>query len=190
MKGLVLCGGQSSRMGQDKGLLTMQALTWAERACRQLAAIAGTVAISVNHTQITAYREALPHELLADNDSLTVQGPLKGLFTAHLQWPEEDWLILACDMIYMEAPPLQQLVSYFDQQQPEAVIYTSAQGLEPLCGIYSAAALKRLLTFYLQGKGRKYSMQYALTQLTFVALPLPAAWQPYFANMNTPEQLM
>lgn len=34
MTGIILCGGKSSRMGSDKGLLSTSGITWAETACQ------------------------------------------------------------------------------------------------------------------------------------------------------------
>ncbi len=35
--GVVICGGQSSRMGSDKGLLKLEAKTWAQTAIDKMA---------------------------------------------------------------------------------------------------------------------------------------------------------
>ena len=42
MLGIVLCGGNSSRMGSDKGLLNLQAKTWAQTSIDKFASIANT----------------------------------------------------------------------------------------------------------------------------------------------------
>jgi len=39
MIGVVLCGGQSSRMHADKGLIKVQGVTWAEAAFQKMEAL-------------------------------------------------------------------------------------------------------------------------------------------------------
>ena len=48
MLGIVLCGGQSLRMGKDKGLLKLEAKTWAQTAIDKIAVLNFPVKISVN----------------------------------------------------------------------------------------------------------------------------------------------
>ncbi len=47
MIGLILCGGQSSRMGSDKGLLKLEAKTWAQTAIDKMEILHIPVKISV-----------------------------------------------------------------------------------------------------------------------------------------------
>jgi molybdenum cofactor guanylyltransferase len=51
MLGIVLCGGQSSRMGTDKGLMVNEARTWAQTAVDKLTTLLIPVKISVNEKQ-------------------------------------------------------------------------------------------------------------------------------------------
>jgi molybdopterin-guanine dinucleotide biosynthesis protein A len=64
MTGLLLCGGKSSRMGSDKGLLSAEGITWAATAYNKLSTVASLIFISVNDEQLlflckTFYRKAI-----------------------------------------------------------------------------------------------------------------------------------
>ena len=47
MLGIILCGGQSLRMGSDKGLLKLQSITWTQNAINKMTALNIPVTISV-----------------------------------------------------------------------------------------------------------------------------------------------
>src|SRR6202012_3284429 len=102
MLGVVLCGGQSSRMGQDKGLIATQTTNWAGLALEKLSSLNIPVVLSVNNRQKTSYQAIFSDKLLiADNPELSLKGPLAGILSIHLQYPTEDLFILACDLPYM-----------------------------------------------------------------------------------------
>src|SRR3978361_1289957 len=99
MKGVVLCGGKSIRMGLDKGLIEFESVTWANIGICKMLDVSLGVVLSVNKDQYKQYSERFENVVIAqDNASLHVYGPLKGIFSVHLQYPEEDLLVLACDM--------------------------------------------------------------------------------------------
>src|SRR5688572_17949633 len=104
MLGIILSGGQSSRMGQDKGLLKLEAKTWAQTAIDKLSILNFPVKISVNRSQFSQYAEVFsPADLIEDNETLSLKGPLLGVLSAHVHYPDEDLFILACDMPLMES---------------------------------------------------------------------------------------
>ncbi len=55
MTGVILCGGKSTRMGSDKGLMQYQSITWAELAINKLAELNVPVVLSVNEQQYQLY---------------------------------------------------------------------------------------------------------------------------------------
>lgn len=189
MKGLVLCGGQSMRMGRDKATLSLNRNWWAQLAATQLAPFTTEVLLSVNSRQAAYYPQLFTHRLIADDNALAVRGPLQGLLSAHLAAPQDDWLVLACDMIYMQAPPLARLVHRFQQQTSSVLVYGTAEKTQPLCGIYTAQALQHLYHLYTQQALTRYSMHHVLEMVQAHIMLLPITWQPYFANMNSPEDI-
>ena len=77
MIGVVLCGGQSFRMGADKGLLKNETGVWARIAYDKLAALNIPVRVSVNDNQYSSYADIFsPEELITDDTTFQVRGPL------------------------------------------------------------------------------------------------------------------
>lgn len=185
MLGVVLCGGQSIRMGSDKGLLPLHASTWAQTAVDKLAMVHLSYVLSVNAQQQEAYENYFNKKLLVqDDDTLDLKGPLCGLLSVHLQYPQEDILVLACDMPLMEAALLKELIGFYKDNKPAACLYINDGAPEPLCAIYAATALQYIYQLYQSKKLLKHSMKFMLEQLQVAVLPLPADKKNCFRNFN------
>ena len=151
IRGVVLCGGESKRMGRDKGMLTIGHLTWAEHAAKKLNEINISVVVSINETQLNAYARIFdPTAAKALTalvvDQVEVKGPLTGLMSVHLEYPDDDLLLLACDMTEMDAPTLQVLKDCaIAFPEFDCYSYVNEDGLlEPLCALYTSTMLKKL----------------------------------------------
>jgi len=188
MLGIVLCGGQSMRMGSDKGLLVEQDRPWAEIAKEKLNQLDIPVMISVNVQQYQSYAHLfLPEELIADDPSVVVQGPLRGLLSAHLCKPDQDIFLLACDLLLMERRLLEKLLGVFDRHITfDAFIYTRAGQREPLCGIYRSGALKSVLQLMANQELGTSSMKFVLSKLKVMEIPLEEEEVRFFGNFNSP----
>jgi len=127
MLGVVLCGGQSSRMGSDKGLLKLNDKTWTQKVIDTLSNFQVPIVISVNKKQYQDYSIIFPvNTLIPDDPSLQLRGPLYGLLSVHLKYPEEDLLLLACDMPLIDTELIKQLLSkYSTETADDAFIYTN-----------------------------------------------------------------
>lgn len=191
MTGVVLCGGQSTRMGTDKGLLKSHANTWAEAAVNKLKALSIDIRISVNTKQFTDYLNVFPVEILiTDNDSLKIKGPLCGIISVHIQHPSQDLLVLACDMPLIETEILEELLTYYRlHPDADAFVFTNDSEPEPLCGIYKAKGLTHIHHLYKTDQLPKHSMKNVIESISTFLIPLPPDKKKFFSNFNTHAEL-
>jgi molybdenum cofactor guanylyltransferase len=191
MLGVILCGGKSSRMGSDKGLLKLEAKTWAQTAFDKLAELNFPIVISVNEKQHNDYAVVFnSSELIIDDPSLSIHGPLSGVLSIHLQHPDEDLLILACDMPLMETLLLKELLTKYQQHSSkDAFVYANDGEPEPLCGIYKATGLAYILSLYQNKQLPKHSMKYMLEHIATHTIPLPDDKKKCFRNFNAHAEL-
>jgi molybdopterin-guanine dinucleotide biosynthesis protein A len=185
--GLLLCGGRSSRMGQDKALLQLSGPLGAEsllqRGLRLLReAGCGGVWLSGDYPGFAA---------IPDDPAWCGRGPLAGIASALQRYPEARWLILPVDMPGMDAPLLRVLVRHGAAHS----VGSGVQGSQfPL--LLQPGALPVLKTLLGSGERRDYSVQALLRQLALPLLPaeqlLPdmaaEAVQRALGNTNTPEE--
>jgi molybdopterin-guanine dinucleotide biosynthesis protein A len=190
MTGVVLCGGQSTRMGTDKGLLKLQAGTWAQTAVDKMAELSLPVVVSVNEEQYNSYSTVFTIEqLVKDNETINIRGPLRGVLSVHDQYPDADLFVLACDMPLMEAAVLKQLFRYYEMQTADAFVYTNDGVYEPLCGIYTAKGLSHIRGLQKTNQLLKHSMKYMLEHVNTFSIPLTTDQKKYFRNFNAHAEL-
>lgn len=193
MLGIVLCGGESKRMGTDKGLISAgnQSLAWSQIAAEKLASLGIPVMISVNPQQLEFYSHLFSADrIIVDNPDLSIRGPLYGILSVHIQNPEENLLVLACDMPLMHIDCLQKLIRRFSEEPlTDAVLYQNEGEPEPLCAVYSSNALKQLLSLYQNGDLTRHSMKFALGQLTVQKIEITEEEKKFFQNFNAHASL-
>ncbi len=187
MIGLVLCGGQSSRMGADKGLLPLDKGNWALAAAEKISILEFPVFFSVSTTQYETYSGIFDvRSLITDDDTLMLKGPLCGVLSAHLRFPEEDLLVLACDMPLMNVSVLKQLTGIY-QQDPvskHAYVFSNGGEPEPLCAIYTSTSMTHIDQLRKNGGLKKHSMKYAIEHIEVFFIPVAEKQKEYFRNFN------
>lgn len=191
MLGVILSGGKSTRMKSDKGMLKQSQSTWAEIAENKLKMLRLPVVISVNPGQYKEYTKLFTtDQLIVDNETLKIHGPLLGVLSIHLQYPSEDLFVLACDMPAMEHHMLSRLSDIANlQASPDAFVFTSNGEAEPLCGIYRAKGLSHVVQLYNEKKLAKHSMKFMLEHIETFTTPLADDEKQYFRNINTHAEL-
>lgn len=143
--GLLLVGGKSQRMGQDKALLRYAAETQLERGVALLQSVCAQVAISQRPEQ----DYPRPKGTISIHDQIDrIKGPLCGILSAMRAYPQAHWLVMACDLPHVDGATLQTLIQEFESTAPQLTAYKSSHdGLpEPLCALYPAGADQALLT--------------------------------------------
>jgi len=191
MLGIVLCGGKSTRMGSDKGLLKLHANTWAKTAVDKITELQLPVILSVNANQYPDYASIFHAEqLVKDNSLLKLRGPLCGILSVHLEYPNEDLLILACDLPLMEVGILKELLKHYQQNNNgDAFVYSNDGEPEPLCGIYKAKGLAHIVHLHNTTQLPKHSMKYMLEHITPQIIPLSEDKKRSFRNFNAHAEL-
>lgn len=143
--GLVLAGGRSSRMGQDKAALVHpDGRTLLRRCCDLLmAAGCGKVIISIRQDQeIPAGMEDC--EIVRDPEG-TSQGPIAGIVSGMALQPDADWLVLACDLPRLDAETLTHLIGSKRVGERFLSYRSEFDGLpEPLCALYGRGSFEVL----------------------------------------------
>lgn len=175
--GLVLAGGRSSRMGRDKALIEYRGKPQVEAARALLAEVCARAFVSCRADQPDR-----PEPRIVDRyDNL---GPLAGIFSAFDSHPDKAWLVIACDLPFLDRATLDHLIANRNPAAPATAYRGRIDGKpEPLCAIYEPAIRNSLHDFVRRGLTcpRKILMQSA-THL--IDLPNPLALE----NANAPEE--
>ena len=191
MIGAVLCGGNSTRMGIDKGLLKVGDLFWAQISINNLVRNGISTLLAVNENQFDTYTLHFPHQpILIDKKVDDLKGPVLALLGIHEHYPMEDLFILACDMPFMKDEIIKELLTnYTISPTYEAYFFQNDEKAEPLCAIYTAQGLAKILTLYQNQHLERFSMKYILSLLNTLTLSLNEQQKLAFTNFNTPADL-
>jgi len=200
--GVVMCGGKSSRMEQDKGLLLQNNKTWASMAAQKLKPFVSEVYFSINLSQFATYSQVFEISKLIP-DRFDVHGPLGGLLSAHQKLESMNLLIIACDMIDIKPITIENLVYHFNKYQKplshlekvwgdtsEACVYKNKTEFEPLLGIYTAKGLDKLIELITQNKLQKHSMKHTLELLNSSEILIQDSQMAEFKNYNTQNDIL
>ena len=191
MTGIILCGGQSSRLGCDNGLLKLEAKTWAQTAVDKLNTLNIPVKLSVNRQQHNDYAEVFTAgDLVVDAASLQLHGPLLGVLSSHLQYPGEDLFVFACDMPLIEPALLEELYTHYEQNPDhDAFVFMNDHEPEPLCAVYTARGLSTIFGMLQSGNLTKHSMKFMLDHLSIFTVALKEEQKKQFRNFNAHAEL-
>lgn len=178
--GLVLGAGKSSRMGIDKASLNYHGMPQTDYLVNVLSKQCDKVFVSCREDQ-KKLEHFLSHELLTDR--FIDFGPLGGILTAMQSYPEAHWLVVACDMPFIDEKAVNHLLEKRHPLKLATCYLNSEMGWpEPLFTVYNKRAYHRLLSFMGQGYlcPRKFLMNSKIQEV--VALQ----WE-WLSNANFPE---
>ena len=179
--GLVLAGGRSTRMGQDKAALQVAGRTQLERAMALLAPRVTRSFVSVRSDQRDDPARRGFEQIADTRASL---GPVAGILAALERFPDSAWLVLACDLPLLNAATLDLLLRKRAPRRLATAFRSSHDGLpEPLCAVYEGAA-RAALAAYVAGGGTCPRKFLSAADVELLEQPDPRALD----NANTPEE--
>ncbi|MCB0694522.1 MAG: molybdenum cofactor guanylyltransferase [Lewinellaceae bacterium] len=181
LRGLLLSGGFSTRMGQDKGSLIWQDAPLIQRQMRLLRSVTDEVLISCREEQRNAYSSH--GDLLIDQ--LPPQGPITGLLTAFRQDATQAWLVIAVDMPHLDQLHLDRLIRSREPDRIATALKDPTHHiLQPLVAIWEPRALPVLESAW---ANRQFSLRLLLEEHPVAAVTAESS--RVLQNLNRPEDL-
>lgn len=179
LKGLVLAGGKSIRMGTDKGALDFHGKPQREHMADLLIPLCEEVYLSVRAGQ------EVPSDHALLEDTFTGLGPYGALLSAFRFDPDSAWLLVACDLPLLDSATLQQLKQARNPRKIATAFQSPLNEFpEPLITIWEPKAYQYALHFLAQG----YSCPRKVLINSDMEL-LHAKHPKMLMNVNTPEEL-
>jgi molybdopterin-guanine dinucleotide biosynthesis protein A len=111
-------------------------------------------------------------------------GPIAGILAAQARYPDVAWLVLACDLPFLDGGTLEHLLRARMPHRQATAYRSSHDGLpEPLCAIYEPSSRQALSAHIASGKQcpRKFLLN---ADAQIIDEPNPRALD----NVNTPEE--
>ena len=133
----ILCGGKSSRMQSEKGLVLYQNKPFIEHIIEAVLPISQNIQL-INNTNVYDY---LPYRKI--KDIIIDKGPIGGIYSALVNSETEMNLILSCDIPLISTKMLQQLMAKHNSSF-DVSIFEETNRIHPLIGIYSKNMLRVL----------------------------------------------
>lgn len=177
--GVILAGGQSRRMGQDKALLPVAGKPLIMNQVDAMLPHVARLWLVSNRSLVLDLPESV--HLLVDALAGS-EGPLSGLLSA-LQSTHADYLWLSsCDSFGFGWQQAEPMLRQLQQENAEIVYWQQDSKAQPLLAVLKVAGLWANLEAYLQAGQRSVLGWYATVNAQ--------AWvsaQPVVANINTPD---
>ena len=179
--GVVLAGGTSSRLGQDKGRLTFGAsgVDMVTRTARLLRRVVPDVLI------IGREHGEFPYL----HDDVPGAGPV-GAVTTALRHTRSACFVISCDLPFMDAATLTLLRDARRKRRPEtmatAFIHEDTGRREHLAAIYELSALQ---FFEPRLRDNLLKIAWIVPEWLYTLVPVPADAGGKFFNINRPEDL-
>lgn len=146
--GLVLAGGESRRMGNDKGDIHYHGVSQRRHVANMLATVCEAVHISCRPDQVPRVEPGLSCLL----DPAPNLGPLAGILAAFTHRPDAAWLVVACDLPGLDAGAIATLTAGRGPDWDAVAFRATDGGPEPMAALWEPAMGARVRAAVASGK--------------------------------------
>ena len=173
--GVVLAGGESSRMGEEKSILLFKEQALIQYSLDALKPFCKAILISTNKE----IHNKFLYKTIGDFHSKI--GPIAGIYSA-LRYSDTDFvMILPCDSPMVKPEFVKYLISEINKDT-KAIVPQYANHLEPLFAIYHKSILSVIEE---QISNKDYKLVHLLDKIN--AKVIEVQDRSCFVNINTPE---
>lgn len=188
---IILCGGWSQRMGQDKGLVDFNGKPMLIHILETVTNIFDEIIIILRDSkQLNSYNKIfnnLNMDLTIYTDLISNQGPLGGIYTGLHNVNSDHALIIPCDSPLIKISFIEKIYDFIDDY--DAVIPRWSEGcLEPLHAIYHKR-INRIIKENLNNEIRDVKSLLIKLNVNYVNTELLDDTGQSFKNFNQPKDL-
>ena len=184
---VILAGGKSQRMGQDKAFIRFQGEVLIRRIMDRLAGLAEEMIVIAPRPLAH-----LPKDIKIIPDLIPERGPLGGLYTALSAASHPAVAVVACDMPFVNPKLLAYQRDILISRDMDIVVPSSKKGLEPLHAVYRRDSCLPPVRRTLEGGEGQLISWFPSVKVRILALKECKAFDPLgltFLNVNTPKEL-
>jgi len=187
--GVVLCGGESSRMGIDKCTIDYHGEPQWLFMAKMLGPLCHEVVVSCRKEQVNQFKNSLTDlnrvSICPDQESFGGQGPMSGVISAFGRFPKYSLLVVGCDYPLLSIKDLEPLIQSRSNQADAVCYHLKAESLDiPFPAVYELSIASKLKTLFAEGD---YSLRTALKTEKTVRLEPPNP--DHLLSANTPEEV-
>ena len=154
--GVVVCGGNSARMGTDKSMLQYYAKPQRYHVYDMLQPFCEKVFISCNAAQVNSIVSG--YDFIEDDAAFENIGPMAALLTACAKFPGRNLLLIGCDYPFLTAGELQRFTNLC-KDAPAGFYNEEANIYEPILAWYPSISFEILEGMH---KAGQFSLQHFL----------------------------
>ncbi len=177
--GVILAGGKSSRMGQDKATLRLEGVSLFDRSLQTFQELFQNILIAGDRPDLA--RPGIP--AIADIYPGSAMGGLyTGLFKAQTPWI----FVAPCDMPYPDPALIREILAR--REGYDVVVPHTQDGFEPLFACYHKSCLEVILSMLKEGLYCVYDIFPQVRTCHLHEEELPSGWNRSLRNVNTLEE--
>jgi molybdopterin-guanine dinucleotide biosynthesis protein A len=184
----VQAGGESRRMGQDKGLVPFLGRPLIQRVVGRVESLAEEVVITTNHPEAYAFL-GLP----LFTDLVPGRGALGGLYTALNAASQPLVAVIACDMPFINPVLLAVERDILLETGSDAVVPHLGDGVEPFHAIYRRESCLPPIKSAIETDKWRVDAWFSQAKVMLMRRDKILQHDPQllsFSNINTPEELL
>lgn len=175
----ILCGGKSTRMQSEKGMVLFQEKPFIEHIINAILPLTDQIKLITGSGEY----KYLPYEKIPD--IVTDKGPLGGIYTALSHSETEFNLILSCDIPLISTELLKELISKHTEEAG-ITIFASESKTHPLIGIYSKKIVQEIKNAIDSDQLRVMDL---VARVPHQIINIEESENFHFTNINSPDEL-
>ena len=178
--GIILSGGLSLRMGEDKGVIQLDEYKMVEKIIRLMDPFCDKLIISANNSNYDKFG------LKVVNDKTDRIGPIGGIISCMREENSNFYLVMSCDTPNISNFTIAQLFDNLNNF--DIVVYKQNNRIEPLISLFSKSATGKMEE---EVKNKNFKLQDVIKKLNYNAILLEdnEKTKREFLNINAKEDL-